>query len=90
MEQMTLTPSRRLQARQAYGRAVDVFEPVAWRPPSPSRFDVRVANDVTSQVQPEPSDLSELRDGVPAWLTVTLGGVVAALAGALLGGALHI
>lgn len=90
MEQMTLTPSRRLQARQAYGRAVDVFEPVAWRPPSPSRFDVRVANDVTSQVQPETSDLSELRDGVPAWLTVTLGGVVAALAGALLGGALHI
>lgn len=87
---MTLTPSRRLQARQAYGRAVDVFEPVAWRPPSPARFDTRVANDVTPQVHPEPSALSDLDNGVPAWLTVTLGGVVAALAGALLGGALHI
>ncbi len=91
MEQMTLTPSRRLQARQAYGRAVDAFEPVAWRPPSPARFDVRVANDVTYRARPEPaSDLSELKDGVPAWLTVTLGGLVAALAGALMGGALHI
>lgn len=90
MEQMTLTPSRRLQARQAYGRAVDAFEPVAWRPPSPARFDVRVANDVTPRIEPERSDLSELQDGVPAWLTITLGGVVAALAGALLGGALHI
>ena len=90
MEQMTLTPSRRLQARQAYGRAVDAFEPVAWRPPSPARFDVRVANDVTWQARPEPSDLSELKDGVPTWLTITLGGLVAALAGALLGGALQI
>ncbi len=90
MEQMTLTPSRRLQARQAYGRAVDVFEPVAWRPPSPSRFDVRVANDVTPQVQPAQSGPSELRDGVPSWVTITFGGLIAALAGALLGGALQI
>ena len=90
MEQMTLTPSRRLQARQAYGRAVDALEPAAWRTPSPARFDVRVANDVSSQVQPERSDLSELDDGVPTWLTFILGGFVAALAGALMGGALHI
>jgi len=90
MEQMTLTPSRRLQAHQAYGRAVDAFEPVAWRPPSPARFDVRVANDVAPQSQPERSELSELEDGVPAWLTITLGGLVAALAGALMGGALSL
>jgi len=87
MEQMTLTPSRRLDARRAYGRSVDAFETVAWRPPSPARFDGRVANDVTSE--PEPT-LSEMVEGVPAWLTITLGGVVAALAGAMLGGALHI
>ena len=87
MEQMTLSPSRRLEARRAYGRSADVFEPVAWRPPSPARFDSRVANDVA----PEPDPiLSDMADGVPAWLTITLGGVVAALAGALLGGALHI
>lgn len=87
MEQMTLTPSRRLEARRAYGRTVDAFESVAWRPPSPSRFDPRTANDVTSEPKPV---LLEMVDGVPAWLTITLGGLVAALAGAMLGGALHI
>jgi hypothetical protein len=87
MEQMTLSPSRRLEARQAYGRAVDAFEPVAWRPPSPARFDSRVANDIAPE--PEPA-LSDMADGVPAWLTITLGALVAALAGAMLGGALHI
>ncbi len=87
MEQMTITPSRRLQAHHAYGRSVDAFEPVAWRPPSPAHFDSRVANDVAPQ--PEPG-LVEMTDGMPAWLTITLGGIVAALAGAFLGGALHI
>ena len=87
MEQMTLSPSRRLEASRAYGRSVDAFETVAWRPPSPARFDSRVANDVA----PEPDrGLSDLADGVPAWLTITLGGLVAALMGAMLGGALHI
>jgi len=87
MEQMTLSPSRRLEASRAYGRSVDAFETVAWRPPSPARFDSRVANDLS----PEPDrSLSELADGVPAWLTITLGGVIAALMGAMLGGALHI
>ena len=90
MEQMTLTPSRRLQARQAYGRAVDVFEPVAWRPPSPARFDVRVANDVTPQTLPHRPHRSDDRDALPSWVTITFGGMIAALAGALLGGALHI
>ncbi|HYC69198.1 hypothetical protein [Brevundimonas sp.] len=87
MEQMTITPSRRLQAHRAYGRSVDAFEPVAWRPPSPARFDTRVANDGVSE--PEPT-LSEMVDGVPGWVTVVLGGLVAALTGAFLGGALHI
>jgi hypothetical protein len=87
MEQMTLSPSRRLEARRAYGRAVDAFEPVAWRPPSPTRFDGRIANDVAPQ--PEPG-FSEMVDGVPSWVVIALGGVVAALTGALLGGALHI
>lgn len=87
MEQMTLTPSRRLEARRAYGRTADAFETVAWRPPSPARFDSRVANDLA----PEPAPtLAEMIEGVPAWLTIALGGVVAALAGAMLGGALHI
>ena len=87
MEQMTFTPSRRLEARRAYGRAVDAFEPAAWRAPSPARFNTRVANDAPPRSEPGLPDMAE---GVPAWLTITLGGLVAALMGALLGGALHI
>lgn len=88
MEQMTLSPSRRLKASRAYGRSVDAFETVAWRPPSPARFDNRVANDV-AEPEAEPT-LSEMIDGIPGWVVVALGGVVAALMGAMLGGALHI
>lgn len=86
MEHMTLSPSRRLEAGRAYGRSVDAFETVAWRPPSATRFDSRVANDIAPEAEP----MSEMAEGVPAWLTITLGGVIAALMGALLGGALHI
>ena len=87
MEPMTITPSRRLEARHAYGRAADAFEPVAWRPPAAARFDSHVANDIAPQ--PEPT-FSEMAAGIPGWVTVIAGGVVAALMGALLGGALHI
>ncbi len=87
MEQMTLTPSRRLEAGRAYGRTVDAFDTVAWRPPSPTRFDPRVANDLSPQPD---AGVPEMAEGMPAWLTITLGGIIAALAGALLGGALHI
>src|SRR5688572_8972840 len=87
MEQMTLSPSRRLEAGRAYGRTVDAFETVAWRPPSPARFENHVANDVATGSEP---DLSQMAEGVPAWLTITLGGLVAALAGAMMGGALQI
>lgn len=88
MERMTLSPSRRLEASRAYGRSVDAFETVAWRPPSATRFDNRVANDV-AEPEAEPT-LSEMIDGVPGWVVAALGGVVAALMGAMLGGALHI
>jgi hypothetical protein len=87
MEPMMITPSRRLQAHRAYGRAVDAFEPIAWRPPTPTRFDGRAANDVAPA--PEP-DLSGTVGGVPGWLVIVLGGVVAALMGAVLGGALQL
>jgi hypothetical protein len=87
MEQMTITPSRRLQAHHAYGRAVDAFEPVAWRPPTAARFDGRAANDVAPQREPT---YPEMADGIPSWLVIVLGGVVAALTGALLGGMLQL
>lgn len=81
-----MTPARRLEGVRAYGRAADAFETVAWRPPEPRRFDPRVAND---PVAPEPT-LKELVADLPGWVTIVAGGVVAALMGAMLGGALSI
>lgn len=86
METLPLTPERRLYARQTYGRAADAFETVAWRAPTAHRFDARVANDPP---EPEPT-LKELADDIPAWVTIAVGGVVAAVMGMLLGGALQV
>lgn len=86
MDTMPLTPERRVHARQTYGRAADAFETVAWRPPEPRRFDPRVAND---PVAPEPT-VKELVADLPGWAPIAAGGVVAALMGALLGGALQL
>ena len=79
-----MTPVRHLEGVRAYGRAADAFETVAWRPPSAARFDTRVAND-PEVVEPT---LREAIAVLPGWVTVVAGGVVAALMGALAGGAL--
>lgn len=79
-----MTSARRLEGVRAYGRAADAFETVAWRPPSSARFDTRVAND-PEVAEPE---LRELIADLPGWVTVVAGGLVAALLGAMLGGAL--
>ncbi|WP_409604536.1 hypothetical protein [Brevundimonas sp.] len=86
MEQMTFTPSRRLEANRAYGRMVDAFETVAWRPPSATRFDSHVANDAGV---PSPV-VNEWTTELPGWVTVIAGGLAAALAGALMGGMLQV
>ncbi len=84
MEMTPMPSARRLEGVRAYGRAADAFETVAWCPPSAARFDTRVSND--SEVD-EPT-LKELVADLPGWITVVGGGVVAALLGALVGGAL--
>jgi len=81
-----MTPIRHLEGVRAYGRAADAFETVAWRPPSATRFDTRVAND---PVVEEPT-LSAMIADLPGWVTVVAGGVVAALMGALVGGMLAV
>ena len=86
METLPQTPSRRLHARQAYGRAADAFDTAAWRAPTARRFDARVAND---RAIPEPAPKA-FTGTLPAWVMVTAGGLVAALMGAMLGGMLHI
>lgn len=81
-----MTSARRPAGVRAHGRAADAFETVAWRPPSSTRFDARVAND------PEVAEptLTEAIAGVPGWVMVVAGGVVAALMGALVGGMLAV
>lgn len=79
-----MSSARRLEGVRACGRAADAFETVAWRPPSTARFDTRVAND---PVVEEPT-LQALIADLPGWVTVVGGGVVAALMGAVVGGAL--
>jgi len=76
--------ARRLEGVRAYGRAVDAFDTVAWRPPSAARCDTRPANDPAA-VEPT---LRELIAELPGWVTVVAGGLVAALMGAMLGGML--
>lgn len=79
-----MNSARRAQAHRAYGRSVDAFDAVAWRPPTPVRFDPRPANDHSRETAPPGSP------GMRGWVTVVGGGVAAALMGALLGGMLHI
>jgi hypothetical protein len=86
MEELSITPVRRHYAHQAYGRTADAFETVAWRPPVSQRFDPRPAND-GSGVRPS---LKQEVEALPAWATVIGGGMIAALIGALLGGALQV
>ena len=83
---MPLTPERRLYAQKTWGRAADAFETVAWRAPGAARFDTRVASDL---LEPEPT-LKALAADLPAWVTVVGGGLIAALMGAVLGGALQV
>lgn len=82
-----MSPSRRLQGSQAYGRAADAFEAVAWKPPTAARFQTEIANDTPAA--PEPT-VGEMVRAIPGWAVVVGGGVIAALMGVLLGGALHI
>jgi hypothetical protein len=84
MEMSPMTSARRPEGVRACGRAADAFETVAWRPPSAARFDTRVANDAAT---PEPT-LNETIARLPGWVAIVAGGVVAALMGALFGGAL--
>ena len=82
-----MTPSRRMEGVRAYDRAADAFGVVAWKAPGASRFEHRPANDTVEA--PEPT-VKDMVGAIPGWAVVVGGGVVAALMGVLLGGALHI
>jgi len=70
------------------------YQIAAWRAPGTTRFDSRPANDFLARADAiapltlyaAPVDSEPL----PRWILVVVGGVIAALLGALLGGALHL
>jgi hypothetical protein len=86
MEQMTLTPSRRMEGARAYDRAADAFGVVPSRPVAATRFESRPMDE---PAMPEPT-MQDMVRAIPGWAVVIAGGVVAALMGVMLGGALHI
>ena len=81
-----MSSARRLDGYRAYGQATDAFDAVAWKAPTAHRFESRAAND---SVHPEPT-LKDVMAAMPGWVVVAAGAVVAALTGAMLGGALQI
>jgi hypothetical protein len=86
MEMSQMTPARHIQNPGSYGRAVDAFDTVAFRPTATARFKAPGA-DASDDAEPT---LKQLIDDLPAWVTVAAGGVAAAAMGVMLGGALHI
>jgi hypothetical protein len=84
MEPLTADRTARRLAIETY-RTVDAFDTVAWRPPSPRRYDARPANDYSVQ----PSLMEELK-AMPGWVIPVTGAFAAALMGLLLGGALAV
>ncbi len=91
-----MTPATRAYVHDAYGR--HAFEPrraeaVAWRAPASPRFDGRPANDWTSAVQAQlarPVTEAGAVEEIPRWVILLGGAFVAAILGALLGGAMQV
>jgi hypothetical protein len=84
MDELTMTPDRRLHATRTYGRAA--FDAAAWKAPEARRFTASTAaNDVASG----PSLAQELRD-LPRWVVVVAGGAFSALLGVMMGAAFQL
>ncbi len=74
--------------------AVSAYQAAAWRAPAATRFDSRPANDFLARadaVAPRAmvADAAPM-EPMPRWLIIAIGGVVAAILGALLGGAMSV
>ena len=77
----------------ARSRALNAYQTAAWRAPGQTRFDSRPANDFLSRAEViAPAYRAEpvAAEPMPGWIVVVVGGVVAALLGVLLGGALAV
>lgn len=78
--------------------AIEAYQVAAWRAPAATRFDSRPANDFVSNdfltradmITPQSTPAPVQMEPMPRWLVVVIGGVIAAIMGALMGGALAI
>ncbi len=82
-----MTPSRRMEGVRAYDRAADAFGVAAWKTPPARRVEARSASAVPETMEPTFRDMVR---ALPEWALIVGGGVIAAMMGAMLGGALHI
>ena len=83
---------------QGVRNAIEAYQAAAWRAPAATRFDSRPANDFAAndflsraeamapQSTPGPVEIEPM----PRWLVIAAGGIIAAVMGALLGGALAV
>ncbi|WP_396594032.1 hypothetical protein [Brevundimonas sp. R86498] len=95
---MTPTEGRRLVGPSAARNSVLTYQTAAWRVPGTTRFDSRPANDFLARadfiapdpVPARPVEAQAEAQALPRWIIVTLGAGVAAVTGALMGGALSL
>lgn len=79
--------------------AINAYQTAAWRAPSTTRFDSRPANDIAASdfavraetVAPTYAAIQPVAaEPMPRWLIIGLGAMIAAIMGALVGGALAV
>jgi hypothetical protein len=86
MDTLPLDAPRNTYSDRIGQRGYDAFDTVAYRPQTSHRFTPRAANDGALVSPASAGDFS----AIPAWFVIVAGGLVAAIVGAMLGGALHI
>ena len=93
MEELIVTQGPRTRPG-AVQEALNAYQTAAWRAPGATRFDSRPANDFLSRadaVAPTTHGVESVEaEPMPGWIIVAIGGVIAALLGMLLGGALAV
>lgn len=83
---------------QGVRNAIEAYQAAAWRAPAATRFDSRPANDFATNdflsradlIAPQATPAPVQMEPMPRWLVVAIGGVISAIMGALLGGALAV
>lgn len=91
---MTPTDGYRPIRPGAIRDAVSAYQTAAWRAPAATRFDSRPANDFLARAEaiaPQTVSAEPVQmEPMPRWIVIAIGAVVAALLGALLGGAMSV